>query len=275
MRLLQIIQGLGVRPPGSPSRAERTILREVQAESGPLVYPPGGFGLIWSAKSACTTAILWYFAHVGVLEAAMRHNHWPHRYRVDVLPHLDRVKEWVRQRDLADLRWVRVIRDPYARAVSSYRHALRYGYENERIEKTLGFSVATRGFSFDEFLTHLARINITRCNLHHRQQRNPIEDHVRDVTVINADRRPLLEALYEFADPGPAARELLAGEMKRVAAMHHARRAAVEDDRSRQVFTLEETAGAWPDYGAFLNADTRARIERIYHADFRAYATFL
>lgn len=272
MQLLRFIQGF---PPAWISRDERAIRRRLELRDAPLVYPPGGIGLIWSAKSACTTAILWYFAHAGVLEAAMRHDHWPHRYRLDVLPTLDRYREWLKSADLAGLRFVRVIRDPHARAVSSFRHALRYGYEDERIAQVLGIAVAERGLSFEEFLDYLMKIDIDRCNLHHRQQWQAIEQRLDDVTVINADREPLLDALYAFADPGPAARELLAGEMTRVAAMHHARRAGTAGDASRTVFRREATGGAWPDYADFLTASTRAKIARIYAADFAAYADHL
>jgi hypothetical protein len=240
-----------------------------------LIYPPGGIGLIWSPKSACTTAILWYFAHIGHLKAAIAFNSWPHEYRMRVLPVLDEYRRWSKECNLAQLEWVRVIRCPHRRAVSSYRHALRYGFENQGLCKFLGLPVAERGFSFVEFLGYLRIIDIESCDPHLKQQYHRFEPGMPAARVINADSEPLLNALYDFADPGEAARPLLEAEIARLAHTHHARRVVRHHDCSGVVFDASSTIGDWPDYTAFLGRQTRSNIEAIYRTDFEKFGPFL
>lgn len=240
-----------------------------------LIYPPGGIGLIWSPKSACTTAILWYLAHIGHLKDAIAFNSWPHEYRMRVLPVLDEYRRWSTECNRSHLRWVRVIRCPYRRAVSSYRHVLRYGFENAGLDKFLGLPVAERGFSFAEFLGYLRNLDIESCDPHLKQQYHGFESGMSAARVVNADSGPLLMALYDFADPGEAARPLLEAEIDRLARTHHARRVVRHQDCSCEVFDALGAIGDWPDYSAFLNRQTRSNIEAIYRTDFEKFGPFL
>lgn len=240
-----------------------------------LIYPPGGIGLVWSPKAACTTAILWYLAHIGHLRAAIAFNSWPHEYRMRVLPVLDEYRRWSKQCNRLQLKWVRVIRCPFLRAVSSYRHALRHGFENQGMTHFLGLPVAERGFSFVEFLGYLRVIDIESCDPHLKQQFHLFESGMPAAHVINADREPLLKALYDFADPGEEARPLLEAEIARLADTHHARRVVVQHDCSRVVFSASSTIGEWPDYEAFLNRQTRGDVEVIYRTDLERFGPFL
>ena len=244
-------------------------------EPGFLIHPPGGIGLIWSPKSACTTALLWYLAHLGLLEDAAAFSHWPHNYRMKVLPELEIYRQWLVECDPDRLRWVRVIRDPFLRAVSGYRHALRYGFENGKIGEFLGLPVAERGFSFSELLAYLAQVDIASCDYHLARQWHSGEATVTTARVINADREPLLEALCDFADPGESMRPLLSAEASRIADLHHARRVRWAVDCSDVVFQSSSTGGEWPDYDAFLNPATRSRIELIYREDFARFRRHL
>ncbi len=240
-----------------------------------LVYPPGGIGLVWSPKSACTTALLWYLAHIGHLKDAIAFNSWPHEYRMRVLPVLDEYRRWSRECNVSHLRWVRVIRCPYRRAVSSYRHALRYGFENDGLHKFLGLRVAERGFSFVEFLGYLRVIDIESCDPHLKRQYHSFESGMPAAHVINADSEPLLKALCDFADPGEAARLLLEAQIDRLAHTHHARRVVRQHDCSCEVLDASSTIGEWPDYSAFLNRTTRGDIQAIYRTDFEKFGPFL
>jgi hypothetical protein len=234
-----------------------------------------GIGLIFSAKSACTTAVLWFFAITDMLVEAIAYDPWPHKFRIEKLQRSDAYKEWV-TRNLAALSWIRVIRDPYRRAVSSYRHVLRHDFEDERIFNALGVSIADRGLSFVEFLEYLAGINVAACNPHLMQQWHPIEGHV-TVAVVNADRNNLLRSLNAFVQPSEASLRMLEGEIARIGLQHNAVRSGPSGDCSKTAFSCRK-AGAndrWPDYGDFLSPRTRAAIENIYAKDFEVYAKFL
>lgn len=205
----------------------------------------------------------------------MEFSAWPHEYRLSVLPTLPLYQEWIADCDPNSIRWIRVIRDPYKRAVSSYRHALSFGYENAGIEHALGLKVEERGLSFDEFLDYLSLIDVSSCDEHHRQQVNPLERWVRLDRVINADRGPLLEFLYGIAEPRLEVRTRLSDEIAKVAGHHHSRRTDKYLDFAEVVLPPPSPQAEWPDYEAFLNAGTRRKIEQIYAKDFEVYAAFL
>jgi len=242
----------------------------------PLLFPPGGIGLIWSAKSACTTSILYYFAVAGLLKEALAYDPWPHKYREKVLPESARYRTWLMNADPRKLAWVRVIRDPYKRAVSSFRHVLRNANNKDSLlRQELGLDAGQEGLSFDSFLSKLEAIDITACNIHLRQQHHPLERSIRPARIINADREPLLNALLDFLTPTQDVRLDLEAEISRIASTHHAVRRLNNSDVSKYSFKIPWISQDWAEYRDFLNASTRRKIECLYRADFAAYADFL
>src|SRR5262245_22586874 len=166
----------GMKESGGPLAA---LMLDPKREPRPLLFGPGQHGVIWSAKSACTTVLLWYLWQCDLLQAALFYNRWPHRFRNSVLLRSATYRTWASEVDVKSWSWLRVIRDPSKRAVSSYRHALKFGYANEAISESLRRPVDHRdGFSFELFLDHLAGINIATCNIHHRLQVHPIEERI-------------------------------------------------------------------------------------------------
>jgi len=268
-----LARGIYVRLFSRSLLASRTHLKQSPV---PLLFPPGGFGLIWSAKSACTTSILWFFAVAGFLEEALAFDSWPHQYRTELLPKTDRYRTWLVSSDPRKLAWVRVIRDPYKRAVSSFRQDLRYpDAKNCHFRQELGLGLRQDSLSFDSFLSRLEDLDITICDNHFRQQRHPLEHSIRPARVVNADREPLLNALLAFASPAQEVRQQLEGEISRISSFHHARRGLNHGDVSKKRFRIPYVSQDWPEYESFLNASTRRKIERIYAVDFSAYSDFL
>jgi len=241
----------------------------------PLLFPPRGLGLIWSAKSACTTSVLWYFAVAGLLKEALAYDPWPHKYREQVLPTLDYYRTWLVNTDPRKLAWVRVIRDPYKRAVSIFRHVLRYPHNNNSFRQDLGLDLSQDSLSFDSFLSKLEAGDITACDIHLRKQHHPLERSIRPTRTINADREPLLDALLDFATPTQDVRLHLNAEISRISSSHHAHRTLHDGDVSKTPFKMPFISQDWPEYRNFLNASTCRKIERLYRADFAAYSDFL
>ena len=250
-------------------------------EPRPLIHPPAGFGVLWSAKSGSKAITYWFLARQGLLEKADAYANKPHRFRSEVVRKMAHHKEWLASCDPRSLNWLRIIRDPYFRAVSSYRHALGHGYEDDQIEKVMSLSIEERGLSFSEFLDYLLRIDITTCNKHHAQQWHPIEEHVTLRKVINLDIESLAEALGAFEgeiglEPlAPHLRAHMLKEWGHDSKRYQKRLEAESGAHAETRFTREEARGAWPGYEAFLSSDARRKIERIYTKDFAAYADFL
>lgn len=280
----------------SPPRTSdtRSAAELLCMQPAPLIDPQAGFGVLWSAKVGSKAILSWFFCRIGQLEEA---RNYPepgrprvHQFRNRVLLESSEYKQWLKTCDPTKLKWLRIIRNPYTRAVSSYRHALgsRSGYEDRKIKEVLNLSVPDRGLSFQEFLDYLLAIDVASCNNHHRQQWHPIEAHVTPHKVVNLDKDSMLPALDAFEKEiglqpvSPEAREKLLSSWEHEARRHHTRTEEVEDSASI-VFTRQEAKPrkgqkpekTLPSYASFLNADTRRKIERIYAKDFDAYGDYL
>ena len=131
--------------------------------------------VIWSAKSACTAVYVW-FAQVSGFGDDVRATHErPHIHRTTVYQKSDLYARSLTA-PLERYRTLRVIRDPYSRAVSSYRHALMNAYAQPYMTKFSNGTLRRKtGYSFQEFLDMLQSVDLQRENLHFRTQFNVIE----------------------------------------------------------------------------------------------------
>src|SRR5215813_12169016 len=99
--------------------------------------------LDWSAKAGCTLAIKMLFRYQGLVDEAEKVTDWVHNYRVRVYYARHGLAT---HRDLIDpgLLKMKVVRDPYDRAVSSYVTAVRdlpneFGDETGAAETDVSF----------------------------------------------------------------------------------------------------------------------------------------
>ena len=132
----------------------------------PLLNIEKRFGVFWSPKSACSTVMIWYYHTIGRLEEARAFDRWPHKWRIKVLY---KTPEWMEARRVfgeldGDWTILRVIRDPYARAISIFREVLQYGLERERLREFLGRDPES-GYTFLEFLDFVAGAEMLRLIL--------------------------------------------------------------------------------------------------------------
>src|SRR5687768_17277713 len=89
--------------------------------------------VMWSYKAACTTVIKWVFLHNGLLPEALAYNSWVHKYRLHHYQKSDRYLGRLKAFARGKFDVIKVARDPLDRAVSSYIHAYRTGYDDEAI----------------------------------------------------------------------------------------------------------------------------------------------
>jgi hypothetical protein len=253
------------------------LLLPPTSDPRPLLFGPGKLGIIWSAKSACTTVLLWYLWHCDLLRAARFYHSWPHQFRNRVLYQSKTYRAWAADVESDGWWWLRILRDPYKRAVSSYRHAVRNGYEDGKIARMLRIDPA-QGYSFEQFLDYLQQIDVAACNLHHRVQLHPVEHLISPRKVINIDRQDLMACLGEIDSILPPPKEpvsTLLGAIADIAESHFVRASGTDVDHASTSFRKEDTWSEWPAYRCFLNASTRRKIESIYATDFDRYAAYL
>ena len=258
---------------------ETSLAEYLRRRPSPLISGPGRFGILWSGKSGSMAVTYWFLARVGLLEKAKEFHRNPHRYRLQVLTKSAQYRGWLATCDPRTMCWLRIIRCPYHRAVSSYRHVLGHGYEKPGIEGAHS-SVPVHGLSFNEFLDHLLSIDIANCNVHYRQQWHPLEAHIEVLRFVNLDKEKLVPALEDFErlaglaplDSTTGASLLRALEQE--GGRHHRPKVVQEGDCADTRFKQSDAKNL-PGYGSFLRADTKEKIERIYANDFQAYGSFL
>jgi hypothetical protein len=268
-----------IRPKGATGQDMATLLLEPRREPRPLLLGSARLGIIWSAKSACTTVLLWYLWHRNLLQAARAYGAWPHKFRNGVLYSDETYRMWASQAEAGGWTWLRVIRDPYKRTVSSYRHAVLNGYEDRKMARRLKRPIPEGGgYSFEEFLDYLLRIDVSICNLHHKQQFHPLEERVTPRRIINVDRDDLMQALAaidaELERPQEPV-EALRAAVAEIGSAHHARYLSSGRDFSAVALTRQDAVGEWPAYACFLNDSTREKIAKIYAVDLGRYSAFL
>jgi hypothetical protein len=231
--------------------------------------------VLFSPKAACTNVTIWFFQQLGQIAEAREYSRWPHRYRLQ--PYYDSVLYRRACRlDLTGFKVVRVVRDPYDRAASSFRHAIRARRIMPAIAEHLGDpKIATRGMSFEQFMTFLESVDITTCDPHFRLQRHPIEDLLPIDYLINISTEDLNGRLREIErdlglpPPGEVMTRWLA-ELSHRKRPH--REFAVTPDLHSRRFTKRQAArGPWPSHDALLTPAIRERLKRLYAADIAAY----
>jgi hypothetical protein len=266
---------------GSESKSEGLTARKAQRRAAmeairpkgeyargpfPLVSLQHRLGLMFSPKAGCTFAVRWFFAQTKLLPAAEFYHPFVHRYRQRVFY----TSEGYRPEHVADpsVRVVKFVRNPFDRAVSSYVHAVRRGYENARLAKFLGRPVGEgQGYSFREFVRYLGTLNLEGCDPHHRLQEHPLEREglVRPTHVIKIEesRTSLPRLEQELGLPVSDFEYVLASH-------HHTTRDQTTGFCGDHPFLLGTEAGIVPENRWFYDAELRARVAELYRADFAA-----
>jgi hypothetical protein len=233
----------------------------------PLLSTERRLALLFSAKAGCTFATKWFFEHVGLAKEAAAHSPWIHNYRQEV--HYTGAS--YRPDDIAnpDMRIVKFVRNPFERAVSSYLHASKHGYEDAALARFLGRSIRPKQrFSFREFVRYLETRDLRSCNLHHRLQIHPLEEsslvawsHLVKIEE-SAARLPVIEAELglPFSDIGRLA-----------TSGHHTRRIAHETFCGDEVFSFSDGTAEAPPSRAFYDRDIERAVAELYRPDFEAY----
>jgi hypothetical protein len=270
---LDQLTGAGDFPPGATSDLGRLLWTDPR----PLVFPRKRAIVVFSPKSACTTVVIWFFHHLGYTAAARDYSSWPHRYRTDVYYKSGRYRR-AYERDLSKFSIVRIVRDPFERAVSSFRHVQKGGLADKVMAKVLGRrDMGTAGLSFSEFLDFLEHCNLETCDPHFRIQRHPIEDRLPTRHLINASTENLLTRLNQVeADLQLPITDFDKLEwLQKISRKHsHVDAPSVPLDAYTHRFSREAAqSGYWPPYSAFLIPKARERLARLYATDVKAYGT--
>jgi len=238
----------------------------------PLVDAAAGLAVLFSAKAGCTLAVKWFFQQAGLLDEALAYSSWVHDYRIDVFYRSERYRPEALLEPRT--RIVKFVRNPYERAVSSYLHALRTGYDDAKIEAFLGRQLNDgQRFSFREFIAFLEADSLSaqRCDPHHKLQVHPLErlGLARPDTVVRVEEaRRALPRLERRLGLGTTHYDELRHSH------HHtlrSPRASPCADRRRWPSATKGDRLPFPNTHFFYDRSLLLRVRGLYRADFEAY----
>ena len=257
-----------------------TVKPPIEAAPPPLVSLENKLIVLWSAKSACTTAYVWFAGLCGFVDEMRQHHVWPHNHRTSIYYGSDGYRSSLRS-DLSQCHVLKIIRDPYSRAVSIYRHALQTKFAEADMKRfSRGKLDASTGYSFQQFLDLVVSLDRKRCNIHYRPQRHPYELVRKADTIINISKADLFKSLNEFeAARGYAITDFHALDwLHSLEGPRRAKAMAMDADRVDEMpFSrhMVRNLKLFPPYDRLLTPLARAKIEKIYKDDFEAYGDYL
>jgi hypothetical protein len=242
----------------------------------PLVDRERGLIVLWSPKSACTAAYVWFASVCGFLDE-VRECESPHHHRMNVFRRSRRYLDSIAG-DTSGFHVVRIIRDPYARAVSIFREALVGSYADR--DAALAGLDFDAGVSFQMFLLMVERLDLGNVDTHYRPQLHPFEHERQPDTVINISKSDLFAQLntLERRLGWPVTRF---PSLRWFHELERARRTPPHPLSGAPLYGTPivradpATRTPFPEYEALLTPDARRRIALIYRVDFESYRDFL
>ena len=239
----------------------------------PIIYLEKRLVLFWSAKADCTFSVKWMFAQMGVLEEIERKHNWLHNYRAKFyygssqhelgLYHLIR--------NPGSFYLIKVVDDPFKRAVRSYIHACIYTFEDSNLTAFLHREVNPQNrFSFREFAQYLSSIDITKCDLHLRCQISEIEKYrkFREMHIIKLDNS--MEDI-KYLEKSRNLKEINLDPL-RISQHHRPKYKTTEFVGDKIMNEIHGIKNATiPEYKQFYDEEIKERIAKIYLRDFERY----
>lgn len=254
----------------------------------PLFAEEFPYLVLWSEKSGCTSVVKWFFWHLGVLDDALRYSRWVHDYEQRVFKTKAGYKNQC-SKALKDDKWpkIKFIRNPAIRAVSSFlslsgraanekpghvtnvlwKQMREYFYRDPYDERGVSFNMycdflEKRGASVGIVDGHFAAQVVPG------EQELPIS-YFRLDSILNAV--PILENL-SGKERSPI-RELNKSSHHRALEV----KASPDGCYTADSIITETTfyRRSVPDYSAFLTADIRGQLEKLFPGDFSAWRSAL
>ena len=228
--------------------------------------------ILWSAKSGCTLAVKWFFYQRGELETAQDYSPWIHDYRIQVYRQSNAYKMGVHRAEYGKMRYVRFVRNPFSRAVSSYLHMVRTVGNDEfhrPFNEFLGRDIEKdSNATFREFVDFLSDIDVQDCDIHYRQQAHQIEVNklidVDCVVHLENIERELVAVTRRYGLKPSSVSELSSSH-------HNTRRSVVRDSFVGDIPHHRTEEDVYPDYRDFYDSELIERITDIYANDFGRY----
>lgn len=253
------------------------LSKAFQSDPMPLFSKKHSLGLLWSAKAGCTFATKWFFDKIGFLEAALFYSPWIHKFRTQVFYQSRDYKKYLRNDQFLqelldrDMKIIKIVRNPYARAISSYMTAIKGGYEKQKISCFLNRDInSSETFSFREFVDYLGTRDLCSCNIHFRIQQHPIEK----IGKVQPDYIVKLENSYDELNQVERDLGLPISDFELLKnSSHHSHRSKeiAEFCGDRHFQFLNQKSIVLPASTSFYDESIKNKVANLYKIDFESY----
>lgn len=210
---------------------------------------------------------------MDILQDAMAYNPWVHRYRQDVYfakgQHHKGARLFLQHPD--EFQVIKIVANPFKRAVSSFVHASIMKYEDKQLSNFLGRRIDPQNrFTFREFVKYLNVIDITSCNSHHRLQTTELDRTrmVEPITVVRLDDSmneiPKLEKHLQLKTT-----DLITLRKSK----HHRPKVTTDrfmgDTKLNSIYGVKNASVPVPE--SFYDSEIQALVANAYREDFTQY----
>ncbi len=229
--------------------------------------------IAWSAKCASTFVMKWFFYQKEQLSKALSYHSWIHKYFEEVyLKSSNYQKNMFRFNFFkSNYRCFKIIRNPYARAVSSYIHFVKTGYNAH--DKTIIYHGLGKSknidLSFVEFLEAHILIPTEQFNIHMQPQTNELDDILKFNYIKLEDLEGEISKIEKEHSLKPS-------NFKQLSRSHHRQQYQEEIKTTKSTantaYTKALIHAQTPHWKSFLDKDTIEMINEIYAQDFRLLA---
>ena len=252
--------------------AKRARIHEAcKGPNHPLFLESKDLAVMWSAKSGCTFAVKWFFLQRGELEKALDYSDWIHDYRTRVYRPSPEYQAGVHRAEFGKMRYIRLVRNPYARAVSSYLHMIRTVGDHafhQPFNDFLGRDIEDEaGASFSHFCDFLLATDVASCDVHYRQQAHPMEVE----GLVDIDHLVHLEQLALELAPVAAKYGLKEYSVDELSSSHHNTQRSHNTAFVGEEIFRRTAEDVYPEYQAFYNEELSQKIREVYKQDFTRY----
>ncbi|HUF45236.1 MAG TPA: sulfotransferase family 2 domain-containing protein [Aestuariivirgaceae bacterium] len=250
----------------------------------PLHAPDFPLVLLFNEKAGCTSLTKWFLFHVGKLDEATRFHPWVHRYRTKVLCRQPGYRwQALRALVLPAKPIVKLVRNPYDRAVSSFLSTLNnaHGANGKRWARELVAAARAHAgkpaadmpaLSFRDFLRFLAANGTERGLLNGHVARQHVRGEERRIDrIIKLERFGeeirQIESAYKLAQSPP---DLITFSRHHRSAVHSGA-VALASRPDLEITSEQVRQGAIPAYDTLYDEETRRLVRQCFAADFEAY----
>ncbi|MDM5206499.1 sulfotransferase family protein [Cytobacillus kochii] len=234
----------------------------------PLFSTDFPYVLLWVPKNGCTIVNKWFMYHIGAAGDLSQLNvEMTHNYRDFVLRKRSGYEDELKEELInGEKTIVKIVRNPYRRAVSSFYHAL----SGEWLLTQLG-STITEGMSFKDYLFKLKSFG---------ESIHVLDKHIAPQYTIGEEQAPICYVKLENLQQELIKLERLAGlkasPMNEIArsSHHFSSRMKLEGDYANRVINFandEEDLPDLPTVNSLFNEETKALVEEIFAVDLHFY----